>query len=82
MEERSGNLVMHWDTGIVYLRPEDGGDDEYLGFIGNPDDCPEGSEPAWAVLNDLWEDSRRAAIGYAMAVDAAWYGRFDASRMR
>lgn len=76
MDEVSGRLRLEWDTGIVYLR-HDSQDDEFLGFIGDPDNCPAGLERSWAYLNDLWEDSRLAAIGQELAVEAAYFGRFS-----
>lgn len=75
----TANLTMHADTGIVWRRC--GEDLEYRGFVGDPDNCPEGLEAEWRELLDHWEDSGRAALGYAAAVDAAYHDRLSIHRM-
>jgi hypothetical protein len=73
------NLTMHPDIGIVWRRC--GEDLEYRGFIGDPDNCPEGLEAEWRSLLDRWEDSGRATRGCIAAVGAAYYDRLSIQRM-
>lgn len=87
MDEIRGRLRLEWDTGLVYLRARrtqgcDDEADEFLGFIGDPDNCPAGLASDWAWLADLWEDARRAGAAYAATVDGAYFGRLSPERWR